>query len=228
MRLPAPPLGHQPGCRLAPGPLDSNQSYQEDRRDEAREWALLPPSLDREQHLPSGHDGEVPRHRRAGRAIAARAASSIRDRLPGVWSPSRHLGAESLSFNSYGACPACHGLGVRCEVNAEREFGADRAFLARDPSTGADPGIQPSNEGFESPTWSPHYSSLVGIVLWWAPPGLDATCEEPGLVLRRGYGFGEGDTSAADLFDDFVGFGVPDERLGVVVPVLDPQFDGVD
>jgi excinuclease ABC subunit A len=30
-----------------------------------------------------------------------------------------HPDAESFSFNSSGACPACHGLGVRSEVNAE-------------------------------------------------------------------------------------------------------------
>ena len=29
-----------------------------------------------------------------------------------------HPSAESFSFNSYGACPACNGLGVRSEVNA--------------------------------------------------------------------------------------------------------------
>jgi hypothetical protein len=29
------------------------------------------------------------------------------------------------------------------------------------------------------------------------------------------------------FFDDLVGLGVPDEGLGVVVPVLDPDFDGV-
>src|ERR1700735_5244919 len=29
-----------------------------------------------------------------------------------------HPGAESFSFNSSGACPACHGLGVRSEVDA--------------------------------------------------------------------------------------------------------------
>jgi excinuclease ABC subunit A len=28
-----------------------------------------------------------------------------------------HPGAESFAFNSYGACPACHGLGVRSEVD---------------------------------------------------------------------------------------------------------------
>ncbi len=28
-----------------------------------------------------------------------------------------HPSAESFAFNSYGACPACHGLGVRSEVN---------------------------------------------------------------------------------------------------------------
>ena len=30
-----------------------------------------------------------------------------------------HPGAESFAFNSYGACPACQGLGVRSEVNVE-------------------------------------------------------------------------------------------------------------
>jgi excinuclease ABC subunit A len=30
-----------------------------------------------------------------------------------------HPSAESFSFNSYGACPACQGLGVRSEVDAE-------------------------------------------------------------------------------------------------------------
>src|SRR5437762_71571 len=29
-----------------------------------------------------------------------------------------HPSAESFAFNSYGACPACHGLGVRSEVDA--------------------------------------------------------------------------------------------------------------
>ena len=30
-----------------------------------------------------------------------------------------HPSAESFAFNSYGACPACHGLGVRSEVDVE-------------------------------------------------------------------------------------------------------------
>jgi excinuclease ABC subunit A len=30
-----------------------------------------------------------------------------------------HPGAESFAFNSYGACPACQGLGVRSEVNLD-------------------------------------------------------------------------------------------------------------
>jgi excinuclease UvrABC ATPase subunit len=29
-----------------------------------------------------------------------------------------HPSAEFFAFNSYGACPACHGLGVRSEVDA--------------------------------------------------------------------------------------------------------------
>src|SRR5450432_456812 len=36
-----------------------------------------------------------------------------------------HPSAESFAFNSYGACPACHGLGVRSEV--------DVAALVPDP-----------------------------------------------------------------------------------------------
>src|SRR5579859_3621201 len=31
-----------------------------------------------------------------------------------------HPSAESFAFNSYGACPACHGLGVRSEVDVSR------------------------------------------------------------------------------------------------------------
>src|SRR5580693_3523328 len=30
-----------------------------------------------------------------------------------------HPSAESFAFNSYGACPACHGLGVRSEVDVD-------------------------------------------------------------------------------------------------------------
>ena len=30
-----------------------------------------------------------------------------------------HPSAESFAFNSYGACPACQGLGVRSEVDVE-------------------------------------------------------------------------------------------------------------
>lgn len=48
------------------------------------------------------------------------------------------------------------------------------------------------------------------------------------LVPRRKNDFGERSSSAADFFDDVVSFGVPDEGFGVVVPVLDPQLDGVD
>ena len=52
--------------------------------------------------------------------------------------------------------------------------------------------------------------------------------EMEALVLRRGFDFGERCPSATDLFDDLVGFCVPHEGLGVIVPVLDPQLDGVD
>ena len=47
-------------------------------------------------------------------------------------------------------------------------------------------------------------------------------------MVRRGFGFGECGPSAADLGDDVVGGFLPDERLGVVVPVLSPHFDCFD
>src|SRR5580692_4527987 len=51
-----------------------------------------------------------------------------------------HPGAESFAFNSYGACPACQGLGVRSEV--------DEATLVRDPDkTIEDGAVLPWNSG---------------------------------------------------------------------------------
>ena len=51
-----------------------------------------------------------------------------------------HPSAESFSFNSYGACPACHGLGVRSEVNV--------ATLVPDPGKTIEQGaVLPWNSG---------------------------------------------------------------------------------
>jgi excinuclease ABC subunit A len=51
-----------------------------------------------------------------------------------------HPGAESFAFNSYGACPACQGLGVRSEV--------DTNTLVPDPSrTIAEGAVLPWNSG---------------------------------------------------------------------------------
>src|SRR6478736_8547222 len=51
-----------------------------------------------------------------------------------------HPSAESFAFNSYGACPACQGLGVRSEV--------DVATLVPDPDkTIADGAVLPWNSG---------------------------------------------------------------------------------
>src|SRR5580692_5854229 len=51
-----------------------------------------------------------------------------------------HPSAESFAFNSYGACPACHGLGVRSEV--------DVATLVPDPDkTIAEGAVLPWNSG---------------------------------------------------------------------------------
>jgi excinuclease ABC subunit A len=51
-----------------------------------------------------------------------------------------HPSAESFAFNSYGACPACHGLGVRSEV--------DVATLVPDPGKTIEEGaVLPWNSG---------------------------------------------------------------------------------
>jgi excinuclease ABC subunit A len=51
-----------------------------------------------------------------------------------------HPSAESFAFNSYGACPACHGLGVRSEV--------DEATLVPDPDKTIEEGaVLPWNSG---------------------------------------------------------------------------------
>jgi excinuclease ABC subunit A len=48
--------------------------------------------------------------------------------------------AESFAFNSYGACPACQGLGVRSEV--------DVTTLVPDPGTTIEEGaVLPWNSG---------------------------------------------------------------------------------
>ena len=48
------------------------------------------------------------------------------------------------------------------------------------------------------------------------------------LVTRREFDLGEGRPSSTDLGDDLLGRLVPDERLGVIVPVLDPRLNGID
>src|SRR3984885_3717221 len=51
-----------------------------------------------------------------------------------------HPDAESFSFNSYGACPACHGLGVRSEVDAD-------ALVADQDKTIEEGAVLPWNSG---------------------------------------------------------------------------------
>ena len=55
-----------------------------------------------------------------------------------------------------------------------------------------------------------------------------ATSLPPALVVRRGFDLVEGGSSAADFCDDLFGGLVPDEGLGVVVPVFGPDLDGID
>ncbi|MPZ66128.1 MAG: helix-turn-helix domain-containing protein, partial [Pseudonocardiaceae bacterium] len=55
---------------------------------------------------------------------------------------------------------------------------------------------------------------------------LRALAHRMGLVVRRGFDLVESLSSSAHLVDDLVGGFVPDEGLGVVVPVLGPELDG--
>jgi excinuclease ABC subunit A len=81
-------------------------------------------------HLcPNGH--------RVGPSIAAFAEEIV---CPVCGARFEHPGAESFAFNSYGACPACQGLGVRSEV--------DEATLVPDPDKTIEEGaVLPWNSG---------------------------------------------------------------------------------
>jgi hypothetical protein len=53
--------------------------------------------------------------------------------------PGRYPGAESLAFNSYGACPACQGLGVRSEVVPYKSLtGRERDIVLHGPPRAAE------------------------------------------------------------------------------------------
>src|SRR5437879_4250634 len=74
------------------------------------------------------------------RVAAAPATAGMEDICPVVGAHFGPPSAESFSFNSYGACPACHGLGVRSEV--------DLAALVPDPGKTIEEGaVLPWNSG---------------------------------------------------------------------------------
>src|ERR1700756_2259884 len=78
---------------------------------------------------PNGH--------RLGPSIATQSEEIV---CPVCGAHFEHPSAESFSFNSYGACPACQGLGVRSEV--------DVGTLVPDPGkTIADGAVLPWNSG---------------------------------------------------------------------------------
>jgi len=81
-------------------------------------------------HLcPNGH--------RVGPSIAAFSEEIV---CPVCGAHFEHPGAESFAFNSYGACPACQGLGVRSEV--------DETTLVGDPDKTIEEGaVLPWNSG---------------------------------------------------------------------------------
>ena len=75
---------------------------------------------------------------------------------------------------------------------------------------------------------SPHNIPSIALgtaLLWFGWFGFNAGSQ---LVVRRGFDLVEGGSSAADLCDDLFGGLVPDEGLGVVVPVFGPDLDGID
>ncbi len=81
-------------------------------------------------HLcPNGH--------RVGPSVATLAEEIV---CPVCGARFEHPSAESFAFNSYGACPACHGLGVRSEV--------DVSTLVPDPAKTIEEGaVLPWNSG---------------------------------------------------------------------------------
>jgi excinuclease UvrABC ATPase subunit len=83
-----------------------------------------------------------------------------------------HPGAESFAFNSYGACPACQGLGVRSEV--------DESTLVPDPDqTIEDGAVLPWNSGGRR--LSMYAAGELGVRL--DVPYKDLTDREKDIVL---------------------------------------------
>jgi excinuclease ABC subunit A len=84
-----------------------------------------------------------------------------------------HPGAESFAFNSYGACPACQGLGVRSEV--------DESTLVPDPGrTIEDGAVLPWNSGGRR--LSMYAAGELGVRL--DVPYRDLTNREKDIVLH--------------------------------------------
>ena len=84
-----------------------------------------------------------------------------------------HPGAESFAFNSYGACPACQGLGVRSEV--------DESTLVPDPDrTIEDGAVLPWNSGGRR--LSMYAAGELGVRL--DVPYQDLTDREKDIVLH--------------------------------------------
>ena len=78
-----------------------------------------------------------PNGRRVGPSVAGQAMEIV---CPVCGARFEHPSAESFSFNSYGACPACQGLGVRSEV--------DLSTLVPDPGKTIEEGaVLPWNSG---------------------------------------------------------------------------------
>ena len=84
-----------------------------------------------------------------------------------------HPSAESFAFNSYGACPACHGLGVRSEVNVDT--------LVPDPGQTIEQGaVLPWNSGGRR--LSMYAARQLGVRL--DVPYRSLTSRERGIVLH--------------------------------------------
>src|SRR5882757_3007836 len=84
-----------------------------------------------------------------------------------------HPGAESFAFNSYGACPACQGLGVRSEV--------DEATLVPDQDKTIEEGaVLPWNSGGRR--LSMYAAGQLGVLL--DVPYRSLTDQERDIVLR--------------------------------------------
>ena len=138
----------------------------------------------------------------------------------------RRVTTPSLVLGDQPACKAgALADGVRFLGSVPRRRGATDSISGFEPEDG---GSNPSGGASHSGVAQREERLLVteDERVRVLPP--EPTNDHGVLVVRRGFDLVEGGSSAADFCDDLFGGLVPDEGLGVVVPVFGPDLDGID